>query len=205
VSGTVEKKIPIESVIEEISSFHQKIKNNFGSSFNYACEIGKRLQQVKKNLQHGEYGIWLEQNCEFSNRTAQNYVDLYENRQKIEDRGPNSFNDAYDTIKLIKRERNLKLMARIDKLVDEFERTGIKPKGWNEFCDAELRDRQEARESAKDKKLADETNDLTLGGKLQNVFTKIDKLLDNDQPKKIHQTILNNIEKYIKRKRKNLE
>lgn len=37
-------------------------------------EIGKRLIEVKENLQHGEYLNWLENSVDFGVRTAQNFI-----------------------------------------------------------------------------------------------------------------------------------
>ena len=40
-------------------------------------EIGKRLLQVKENLNFGEFGIYLVEKVDFSNRSAQRYMKLY--------------------------------------------------------------------------------------------------------------------------------
>lgn len=39
-------------------------------------EIGKRLMEVKENLQHGEYLNWLENSVDFSTRTAQRFIKI---------------------------------------------------------------------------------------------------------------------------------
>lgn len=42
-----------------------------------AMEIGKRLTEVKVMLPHGTWGTWLEDNVDYSERTAQNLMSVY--------------------------------------------------------------------------------------------------------------------------------
>lgn len=42
-----------------------------------AMEIGKRLIEVKAMLPHGTWGTWLEDNVDYSERTAQNLMSVY--------------------------------------------------------------------------------------------------------------------------------
>ena len=43
-----------------------------------AIEIGKRLYEAKTMVAHGRWGKWLEENVEYSERTAQNLIAVYE-------------------------------------------------------------------------------------------------------------------------------
>lgn len=43
-----------------------------------ACEIGKRLIEAKNKLPHGAWGSWLAAHVDYSERTAQNLMQLYE-------------------------------------------------------------------------------------------------------------------------------
>lgn len=43
-----------------------------------AIEIGKRLYEAKTMVPHGKWGKWLEENVEYSERTAQNLMAVYE-------------------------------------------------------------------------------------------------------------------------------
>ena len=43
-----------------------------------AIEIGKRLYEAKTMVAHGKWGKWLEENVEYSERTAQNLIAVYE-------------------------------------------------------------------------------------------------------------------------------
>ena len=44
----------------------------------YVCKIGKKLSEAKAILQHGEWAEWLENEVNFSQRTATNYMKIYE-------------------------------------------------------------------------------------------------------------------------------
>jgi len=46
-------------------------------------EIGKLLTEKKSELKHGELGAWIRNNLIFSERTAQRYMSLFDNRSKI--------------------------------------------------------------------------------------------------------------------------
>lgn len=43
-----------------------------------AIEIGRRLYEAKAMIPHGSWGAWLEKNVEYSERTAQNLMRVYE-------------------------------------------------------------------------------------------------------------------------------
>ena len=43
-----------------------------------AIEIGRRLYEAKTMVAHGKWGKWLEENVEYSERTAQNLMAVYE-------------------------------------------------------------------------------------------------------------------------------
>lgn len=44
----------------------------------YVCKIGKKLSEAKAILQHGEWAEWFENEVNFSQRTATNYMKIYE-------------------------------------------------------------------------------------------------------------------------------
>ena len=74
---------PIEVITQEIQFY----KVQAGASI---IEIGKRLHEAKLCLPHGEWGSWLKNEVEFSERTAQNFMRIareYQNPQMIADMG----------------------------------------------------------------------------------------------------------------------
>lgn len=74
---------PIEVITQEIKFYSQQA----GMSI---IEIGKRLHEAKICLPHGEWGNWLKNEVNFSERTAQNFMRIareYQNPQMIADMG----------------------------------------------------------------------------------------------------------------------
>mgnify|MGYP003311790072 CR=1 FL=1 len=74
---------PIEIITQEINFY----KFQAGTAI---IEIGKRLLEAKQCLPHGKWGEWLQNEVEFSERTAQDYMKIareYGNPQLIADMG----------------------------------------------------------------------------------------------------------------------
>lgn len=68
-------KRDIDSITEEI----QELKTEAQCLIvRYVCKIGKKLTEAKAILQHGEWAEWLENEVNFSQRTATNYMKIYE-------------------------------------------------------------------------------------------------------------------------------
>ena len=74
---------PIEVITQEINFYKLQAGNAI-------IEIGKRLHEAKLTLPHGAWGAWLQNEVEFSERTAQNFMRIakeYRNPQLIADMG----------------------------------------------------------------------------------------------------------------------
>ena len=68
-------KRDIDSITEEI----QELKTEAQCLIvHYVCKIGKKLTEAKAILQHGEWAEWLGNEVNFSQRTATNYMKIYE-------------------------------------------------------------------------------------------------------------------------------
>lgn len=67
-----------------------------------ALEIGQLLTEKKAELKHGEFGKWITDNLAFTDRTARNYMRLYENKDKILQSG--SISEAYQMLEAPKTE-----------------------------------------------------------------------------------------------------
>ena len=65
----------LRTVENEISVLVRQAKN---LTVAYAIEIGRRLHEAKSLLDHGEWGKWLAEKTEFSQRTANNLMKLCE-------------------------------------------------------------------------------------------------------------------------------
>lgn len=70
------------SVQRDIGTVTAEIKGLIGQAQRvatvYAVEIGRRLAEAKSLLAHGEWGQWLKEEISFSERTAQNFMTLFE-------------------------------------------------------------------------------------------------------------------------------
>ncbi|MCM3113625.1 DUF3102 domain-containing protein [Lederbergia lenta] len=64
-----------KSIAIEINSIKEQTQKVFLIS---SIEIGKRLVEAKELVPHGEWGNWLEDSVEYSQRTANNLMKIYE-------------------------------------------------------------------------------------------------------------------------------
>jgi hypothetical protein len=66
-----------------------------------ALEIGKLLTEQKKELKQGEFGPWVNENLPFKHRTANRYMELYRDRDKLNFDKVKSVTQAYRCLKMI--------------------------------------------------------------------------------------------------------
>jgi len=69
--------------IDEIAKLHVEIFGAYKSTLEKAIRIGQLLTEQKQNLRHGEFTSWVENNLPFSDRTAQIYMRLYSERDRL--------------------------------------------------------------------------------------------------------------------------
>ena len=63
-----------EAVALEIRTLQRQAQ---GIILSYAIEIGRRLEEVKAMLPHGEWGAWLKNELDYSQSTAQNFMKVF--------------------------------------------------------------------------------------------------------------------------------
>ncbi len=68
---------------EEIVRLHTEIGESFKTSVGKAVRIGELLINIKGELEHGQWGIWIKENLPFSQSTAERYMSLSEHRDKF--------------------------------------------------------------------------------------------------------------------------
>ena len=74
---TVESTAPVRTadvVALEIRTLQRQAQ---GIILSYAIEIGRRLEEVKAMLPHGEWGPWLKRELDYSQSTAQNFMRVF--------------------------------------------------------------------------------------------------------------------------------
>lgn len=64
-----------ETIAAEINMIKAQARDVYVRS---AIEIGRRLYEAKTMVAHGRWGKWLEENVDYSERTAQNLIAVYE-------------------------------------------------------------------------------------------------------------------------------
>lgn len=64
----------VETVTLEIRTLQHQAQ---GIILNYAIEIGRRLEEAKAMLPHGEWGDWLKRELDFSQSTANNFMRIF--------------------------------------------------------------------------------------------------------------------------------
>ncbi len=80
---------------EEINSLHQDLQALAMQSLDHAIRIGELLSKVKTQLPHGRWIPWLNSNVKFSERTARNYISVFENRMALKSARVADLTDAY--------------------------------------------------------------------------------------------------------------
>jgi hypothetical protein len=63
-----------------------------------ATEVGRLLTDERKNLGHGEWLPWLRKNFRFTDRTARNYIRLFENRDRLKLESVSNLTEAYQLL-----------------------------------------------------------------------------------------------------------
>jgi hypothetical protein len=70
------------SKVEEINTLHKTVFEAFKLGLDGAIRIGELLIQCKQEVVYGNWGKWITENLEFSQRTAETYMRLYAERDK---------------------------------------------------------------------------------------------------------------------------
>jgi hypothetical protein len=112
---------------EEINRLHRDLEALAMQSVNHAIRIGELLSKVKTQLPHGKWIPWLNSNVKFSERTARNYMRVFENREKLKSANVADLAEAYqlltwrNTGSMTKEEAervHKALMSTINEMVD---------------------------------------------------------------------------------------
>ncbi len=115
----------------------------------YAIEIGRRLIEAKEMLQHGEWGSWLKDEVGFSQRTANNYMQLYSEYGSAQ----NSLFGAKvnsQPVANLSYTKALRLLAIPEEEREEFIKENNVEELSKRELDALIRERDEAKKRAED-------------------------------------------------------
>lgn len=73
----------LTSIVSEIRALHVGILEHASESIHMGIKIGELLTTQKEKLKHGEWLPWIEHNMPFAERTARNYIRLYNERESL--------------------------------------------------------------------------------------------------------------------------
>ena len=72
--NTTTEVITLATLAGQINEAHSQCKNSFREGTQNAIRAGQLLIEAKALCPRGEWGQWVRDNCEFSNRTAEAYM-----------------------------------------------------------------------------------------------------------------------------------
>jgi Protein of unknown function (DUF3102) len=89
-AAEVDFALKIESA-EQANEAHRRILN----SLQVAIAVGEFLSQKKSELGHGNWIPWVQENLDFSDRTASNYIRTFKNADFLNQKGISDSTEAY--------------------------------------------------------------------------------------------------------------
>jgi hypothetical protein len=78
----------LDDLTARIRIAHSSVQHAMRNAVEYAMETGDLLLEAKEQIQHGQWGQWLQDNCQIADRTARLYMRLAKNRTEIEAQFP---------------------------------------------------------------------------------------------------------------------
>jgi len=73
----------LPAIADEINALHAEVTAALTATLGKAMLIGGKLIEIKASLPHGQFGAWIVNNCQFTDRTARYYMRLAENRELV--------------------------------------------------------------------------------------------------------------------------
>jgi hypothetical protein len=75
--------VALTDLVGQINAEHEACLAAAEDALVRALEVGRLLTEAKDRLRHGEWADWVEANCHFGVRQAQNYMRAHQNREGI--------------------------------------------------------------------------------------------------------------------------
>ncbi len=79
----------------EIIRLHLECLASATKSLDIAIKVGENLAKQKKDMDHGTFIPWIKETLPFSERTAQNYMKLFDNKKKLLEGNVENVTEAY--------------------------------------------------------------------------------------------------------------
>src|SRR5438093_206326 len=94
------KDIDEQQDIAEINKLHQELQELATDALDRAIHLGELLSKAKNRVPHGQWLPWLTRNVAFSDRTARNYMRIFENRAALKSANVSDLGEAYQLLVL---------------------------------------------------------------------------------------------------------
>jgi hypothetical protein len=98
--------LPPNGLVDRINAAHEEVKKALWRGAEQAIEVGRLLLQAKTTVRHGSWLEWIAFNCRFSERTAQLYLRLAQERPLLESKAQRiadlTVNDAIKLLEPLK-------------------------------------------------------------------------------------------------------
>jgi hypothetical protein len=91
----VSEERDLSEVAADINRRIGYLEGSFQTAFSYAQEIGELLTEAKGRLAHGAFGPWVDENLHCTQRTARNYMKVYQERDLLKSENVSVLSDAY--------------------------------------------------------------------------------------------------------------
>jgi Protein of unknown function (DUF3102) len=75
---------PLGDLATRIKTYHAAVKDAAKNVVEKAIAAGTLLKEAKDKVGHGKFLPWLAENCELSERSAENYMKIANNRHKLD-------------------------------------------------------------------------------------------------------------------------
>lgn len=138
-------QVNIDTAGAELNRLHSEIEDKLRSTVQDAIRAGEILTQIKGRLRHGDFLPWIKANCHFSERTARNYIGIYDYRSKTATLA--DLQTAYAQVETLEAQARKSEEEQARHRVGVFLKSGQKPEGWRRGTDdklaQEIRDREE--------------------------------------------------------------
>ena len=174
--------IQINQLSKKIKELHNLIGIQLRTPIKTAIEIGGLLLEAKQGIEYGKFNQWINDNFQFSEKIAYNYMKLFEHNDKIVN--CTILQDAYKLIETIEKQEKYDRYQKRLILIKEYKETGIKPEGWDRSLDYEY-NKQKKENEDRTQRIKEVKNKMTDGKvKSENnykVFDEVNELVNELQ------------------------
>lgn len=167
----------------EICRLHNDIGSMMQKSLENAIRLGELLTLQKEELAHGQFIIWVEAYLPFDQRTAQRYMRLFAYREEIKSDSVSYLQEAYNRVEQLEYKARQEKQKTQQALIQEYERTGEKPEGWDRSAEYELKKKEAFGEK---KRTAQEKQDGiihegVIDSEIEDLLNQTDRLIEREK------------------------